>query len=228
MNGHAKALFVMPVPPPPAQRVLVVDDQLVVRAGLAALLEAMPGWVCVGTAASAAAALRACSEGQPDLVLLDLHLDPACGPPGMRPELELARALLAQQPRLRILVLAERAPPEVLRAALRSGACGVIGKDFVHDELEQALHKVAAGHRWLSPTLAATLREHERSTAALTARQREVLALLACGQANKQIARSLGVSVKTVEYHRAELIARLDLHDVASLTRFALAQGLAG
>ncbi|MCC7152366.1 MAG: response regulator transcription factor [Rubrivivax sp.] len=214
--------------PPTAQRVLVVDDQLVVRAGLAALLEAMPGWCCVGTAATAAAALRACGELQPDLVLLDLHLEPCPGVCGTGPELDLARALLAQQPRVRILVLAERAPPEVLRAALRSGACGVIGKDFVHDELEQALHNVTAGQRWLSPTLAAALREQERSTPALTTRQREVLALLARGQPNKQIARSLGVSVKTVEYHRAELIARLDLHDVASLTRFAVAQGLAG
>lgn len=245
------------------KRALIVDDQLIVRAGLAALLEAMPDWQCVGTAASAEAAVQACLDSQPDLVLLDLHLSPigttpqhAQGDPagdrgkdtparpslpagsasaaprtwGPGQELEgigLARALLNLQPRLRILVVSGRTQPEVVRAALRAGASGFIGKDFVHAELQQALHSVAAGHRWLSPALAAALREQERTTPALTIRQRDVLTLLARGQSNKQIARSLGVSVKTVEYHRAELIARLDLHDVASLTRFAVAQGLA-
>lgn len=219
------------------KRALIVDDQLLVRAGVAALLEAMPEWQCVGTAASAEAAVQACIEQRPDLVLLDLHLLPpaaAGSTPGggaaMPQELEglaLARALLDLQPRLRILVLSERTQPEVVRAALRAGACGFIGKDFVHEELQQALQGVVAGHRWLSPAIAAALREQERTTPALTGRQRDVLTLLARGQSNKQIARSLGVSVKTVEYHRAELIARLDLHDVASLTRFAVAQGLA-
>lgn len=225
---------------PAPKRALVVDDQLIVRAGVAALLEAMPDWQCVGTAASAEAAVQACVDERPDLVLLDLHLPsplpehlPQAPQAGQAPaprELEgitLARALLALQPRLRILVLSGRTQPEIVRAALRAGACGFIGKDFVHEELQQALHSVVAGHRWLSPALAAALREQERTTPALTGRQRDVLTLLARGQSNKQIARSLGVSVKTVEYHRAELIARLDLHDVASLTRFAVAQGLA-
>lgn len=230
----------MQVQPPPRKRALIVDDQLLVRAGVAALLEAMPDWQCVGTAATPEGALQACAEQRPDLVLLDLHLPgattarAATGQPAgslrAPQELEgiaLARVLLGLQPRLRILVLSGRTQPEVVRAALRAGACGFIGKDFVHAELQQALRSVGAGHRWLSPALAAALREQERTTPALTARQRDVLGLLARGQSNKQIARSLGVSVKTVEYHRGELIARLDLHDVASLTRFALEQGLA-
>lgn len=227
----------MQAQPPTPKRALIVDDQLLVRAGIAALLEAMPEWQCVGTAASPEAAVQACLDERPDLVLLDLHLPSATPVPQAQAggttapqELEgigLARTLLSLQPRLRILVLSGRTQPEVVRAALRAGACGFIGKDFVHEELQQALHSVVAGHRWLSPALAAALRDQERTTPALTGRQRDVLTLLARGQSNKQIARSLGVSVKTVEYHRAELIARLDLHDVASLTRFAVAQGLA-
>jgi DNA-binding NarL/FixJ family response regulator len=238
---------IMQALPPTPTRALIVDDQLLVRAGVAALLEAMPEWQCVGTAASPEAAVQACLDERPDLVLLDLHLPSAtpapqagaasttvpqaqAGSTTAPQELEgigLARTLLSLQPRLRILVLSGRTQPEVVRAALRAGACGFIGKDFVHEELQQALHSVVAGHRWLSPALAAALRDQERTTPALTGRQRDVLTLLARGQSNKQIARSLGVSVKTVEYHRAELIARLDLHDVASLTRFAVAQGLA-
>jgi DNA-binding NarL/FixJ family response regulator len=214
--------------------VLIVDDQLLVRAGVAALLDGLPGWICVGAAADAASALQACRDLRPDLVLLDLHLpDPAnadSGPRGLPTSLEgleLARLLLSLRPSPRILVLSGRTQPEVVRAALRSGALGFVSKHFVQDELRQALETVRSGHRWLSPSLAAALREQDRPSPALTPRQRDVLAQIARGQSNKQIARTLGVSVKTVEYHRAELIARLDLHDVASLTRFAIAQGLA-
>ena len=218
----------------PPQRVLIVDDQLLVRAGVAALLDGLPGWCCVGAAADPASALQACRDLQPDLVLLDLHLPDASGadpapallPAGLK-GLELARLLLGLRPSPRILVLSGRTQPDVVRAALRAGALGFVSKHFVQDELRQALETVRAGHRWLSPSLAAALREQDRPPPALTPRQRDVLAQIAQGQSNKQIARTLGVSVKTVEYHRAELIARLDLHDVASLTRFAIAQGLA-
>ncbi|MFT3820566.1 MAG: response regulator transcription factor [Rubrivivax sp.] len=210
-----------------AQRALVVDAQLLARAGLAALLDGLPGWACVGAVAEVDAALQACRERSPDLVLLDL-LEPAGGgstsaaPPG----LDLAQALRRQWPRLRILAVSARAEPALVRAALRAGADGFMGKGFERLELVQALDALRQGRRWISPPVQAALQAAERVGPALTPRQRDVLAQLARGRPNKQIARDLGISIKTVEYHRAELIARLDLHDVASLTRYALAQGL--
>lgn len=244
----------------PPLRVVVVDDQLLVRAGVSALLNALPGCACVGTADGADAALQTCQDLQPDLVLLDLHLPPpqqphpqplplplpplpAQAPAGATPALErlqgllLARALRAEHPRLRQLVLSGYTAPEVVRAALRAGVDGFIAKDFVLDELAHALQAVRLGQRWLSPRLQAALQAAEQARspglaagdadmARLTPRQRDVLSALARGQSNKQIARSLGISVKTVEYHRTELIQRLDLHDVASLTRYAITHGL--
>jgi DNA-binding NarL/FixJ family response regulator len=211
-------------------RVMVIDDHVLVRVGVARLVDDLPGFACVGTAADAVTGLQACRSLQPDLLLLDLHLPAPAGeppqPPGTLQGLDVARALAAERPSPRVLVLSGRTDPDTVRAALRAGAAGFIGKGFAFDELSQALHMVLAGHRWLSPGLAAALQASETSAARLTPRQRDVLSHIARGQSNKEIARSLAVSVKTVEYHRAELIARLDLHDVASLTRFAIEQGL--
>lgn len=211
-------------------RVLVVDDHVLVRVGVARLIDDLPGFACVGTAADAPSGLQACHDLRPDLLVLDLHLPPAAGQPaqpsGTLQGLEVARALVASPAPPRIVVLSARTHPDTVRAALRAGAAGFIGKDFGLDDLAQALRAVMAGHRWLSPALSAALAAAERPAVPLTPRQRDVLSHIAKGRSNKEIARSLAVSVKTVEYHRAELIARLDLHDVASLTRFAMTHGL--
>ena len=211
-------------------RVMVIDDHVLVRVGVARLVDDLPGFACVGTAADAVTGLNACRSLQPDVLLLDLHLPPPPGepeqPPGTLQGLDVARVLADEQPSLRIVVLSARTDTDTVRRALRTGVAGYIGKDFCLDELAQALNMALAGHRWLSPSLAGALQADERPAVRLTPRQRDVLSHLARGQSNKEIARQLGVSVKTVEYHRSELIARLDLHDVASLTRFAIEHGL--
>ena len=206
-----------------AQRALVVDAQLLARAGLAALLDGLPGWACMAAVADVDAALQACRERLPDLVLLDLLEHAGAGAP---PGLDLVQALRRQWPRLRILAVSARREPALVSAALRAGADGFMGKGFERLELVQALDALRQGRRWISPPIQAALQAADRAGPTLTPRQRDVLAQLARGRSNKQIARDLGISIKTVEYHRAELIARLDLHDVASLTRYALAQGL--
>lgn len=204
------------------RRVLVVVDPLLLRAGARTVIDGLPGFACAGVAADAAAALRECLHQRPDLVLLDLNLP---GPPAAA-GLELALALQRELPRTRVLALSARTDVDTVRAALRAGVCGYVAPDVALDELAQALRAAVDGRRWLSPAVAAALAAADNPGPRLTPRQRDVLVLLAGGRSNKEIARQLGVSVKTVEYHRAELITRLDLHDVASLTRYAMAHGL--
>ena len=203
-----------------ASQVLVADDQVLVRAGVAALLAQMDGFVCAGTVEDGDACLAACARAAPDIVLLDLHMPGSDG-------LQVAQALREHHPGVRIVILTSRAEAALARRALALGAVGFVSKDFVLDELALALRTVAAGRVYLSPDVALAAVQAPGAAPGLTPRQKDVLRGIARGAPNKLIARELGVSVKTVEYHRAELIQRLDLHDVASLTRFAVANGLA-
>ncbi len=207
-------------PPPPARTVLVADDQVLVRAGVAALLADMDGFTCIGTVEDGPRCLQACAAQAPDILLLDLQMP---GPDGM----DVAQAVRQAHPLVRIVILTSHADAQRARRALALGAAGFVSKDFVLDELALALRSVAAGRSYLSPDVALAAVQTDGALAALTPRQQDVLRGIAHGRPNKQIARDLGVSVKTVEYHRGELIQRLDLHDVASLTRYAVAHGLA-
>lgn len=201
-------------------KVLVADDQVLVRAGVAALLAQLDGFACAGMVEDGAKCLAACAADAPDIVLLDLQMPGADG-------LTVARELRERHPDLRIVILTSRAEAGLARRALEIGVVGFVSKDFVLDELALALRTVVAGRTYLSPDVALATVQAPAGPGPLTPRQRDVLRGIARGASNKLIARDLGVSVKTVEYHRAELIQRLDLHDVASLTRFAVANGLA-
>lgn len=201
--------------------VLVADDQVLVRAGVAALLAQMEGFACAGAVENGAQCLAACEAQAPHVVLLDLNMPGDDG-------LAVAGQLRERHPSVRIVILTSRAEAGLARRALALGAQGFVSKDFVLDELAMALRTVVAGRQYISPEIAiAAVQPQAPLPGGLTPRQRDVLRGIARGASNKLIARDLGVSVKTVEYHRAELIQRLDLHDVASLTRFAVQHGLA-
>lgn len=206
----------------PTTRVIVADDQVLVRAGIVAILEELGGYACVAAVSDGRQCIDACDRLTPDALLLDINM------PGMD-GLAVAAHVRAAHPQVRILILTGSTGPEFARKALELGVAGFISKDFVLDELALALRSMAEGRTYLSPDVAlSSLREAASpGIPPLTPRQRDVLRCIAAGQSNKEIARELAVSVKTVEYHRAELIQRLDLHDVASLTRFAVAHGLA-
>jgi DNA-binding NarL/FixJ family response regulator len=209
-----------------ARTVLLVDDHTLVRAGLRKLLESMPSVRVVGEAGDGLSALALALQLQPDLVLMDI------GMPGLS-GLEASARLRQVQPATRVLILSMHQNREYVRQALRNGAAGYLVKDAAPLELDIALETVLRGEIYLSAALATDADPAGGRAAAdggalgaLSPRQREVLTLIAEGHGTKAIARQLGLSVKTVETHRSGLMKQLDIHEVASLVRFAVRNGL--
>jgi DNA-binding NarL/FixJ family response regulator len=223
----------------PPTRVLVVDDHSLVRAGLRALLEKVSGIEVVGEASDGREALKLIETANPELVLMDIAM------PGFN-GLEATSRITRSMPGTRVIVVSVHTDPESVLAAIDAGAAGYMSKDASFAELELAIRSVSRGGTFLSPSISrhvlddyrrmiAEDREgdhgpypaHERvQLARLTPRQREILQLLAEGASSRKMARTLGVSIKTIETHRAQLMERLDIHDVAGLVRFAIRAGL--
>lgn len=204
------------------QRVIVVDDQVLVRAGIQALLAGLPEFVCTATVGDGASALQACQAHPPDVILVDLIM------PGMD-GLTLAARLREQHPAVKVLILSSSTDPALVRQVMALGVRGYVSKDFVLDELLLALRTVTAGRIYISPEVSvALMHQPAEPNVGLTPKQCDVLRGIAMGQSTKQMAREMGISLKTVAYHRAEIMARLNIHDVASLTRYALERGVLG
>lgn len=207
-------------------RVVLVEDHAIVRAGIRALLRTLDGIEIVAEAGDGREALRVIEQQQPDVVLLDIAM------PGLN-GLEVLRAI-RQWPLVQVLMLSMHANEEYVWQALRGGAIGYLHKDSGPVELELAIRAAVRGETFLSPAIARTVVEHSLQRAGqgpsplerLTARQREILQLIAEGQTSKEIAQTLSISVKTVETHRAQLMDQLAIHDVAGLVRFAVRVGL--
>lgn len=209
-----------------AIRVLLVDDHALVRAGIRSLLGGMMDVVVVGEAASGEEALQLAERERPDVVLMDIAMKGITG-------LQAAARLRDQLPEIRVVILSMHSGEEYVLQALRAGAAGYLLKDAATGELELALRSVIRGESWLSPAVSRQVVEGyvqrvggEPGTDALTARQREVLALVAAGKSTKEIAFTLNLSVKTIETHRAQIMERLGIRDVPGLVRYALRTGL--
>jgi DNA-binding NarL/FixJ family response regulator len=208
-------------------RVLIADDHNLVRAGLRLLMDEMPGLDVVGEAADGNEALRLIESLKPDVVLMDVAM------PGLN-GIEAVRRANRQWPDTRILILSMHADEAYVYEAMKAGAAGYLLKGADKAELEQAIRTVARnGDTYLTPAIThtvvsalAAVEARQSPLDVLTSRQREILQLIAEGRTTRQIALRLNLSAKTVESHRANLMARLGIRDVPGLVRFAIRVGL--
>lgn len=210
-----------------AIRIVLADDHALVRAGVRSLLASIAGVEVVAEARDGHEVIALVEKWRPRLVLMDIAM------PGLN-GLEATARLSKSHPETAVIILSMHAAEEYALQALRAGAAGYLLKDADLSELELAIAAVARGQTYLSPAMSKHLVTDYRRRLAeqpdpldrLTPRHREVLQLLAEGQTTKDIAARLKLSVKTVETHRAQLMDRLDIHDLAGLVRFAIRVGL--
>lgn len=208
-------------------RILLVDDHVLVRAGIKSLLNQLPGVTVVAEAGDGREALKLLQETQPDIAVLDVAM------PGLN-GIEATMRFRKQFPSLKVIMLSMHSNEEYVLQSLRAGASGYLLKKSAVAELEAALRAIQAGQTYLSPQLAARVepgrvspkQKTQTPLDRLTPRQREILQLIAESRTTKEIASVLGLSAKTVEFHRAELMKRLNLRDVPALVRFAVQSGL--
>jgi len=211
--------------------VLLADDHAVVRQGLHMLLSLEDDMQVVAEAENGRQAVALAREHQPEIVLMDVAMPLLNG-------LEATRQIAKEMPHTRVLVLTSYADESCLHQALIAGAAGFLVKQTAASEMVRAVREVAAGNQFYSPSVAGAARlfrcagspgaTEDSTKAELTPREAEVLQLIAEGFANKQIAAELGISIKTVEKHRQQVLNKLNIHDVAGLTRYAVATGMIG
>jgi DNA-binding NarL/FixJ family response regulator len=210
-----------------AIRVLLADDHTLFRSGLRALLQSFGGITVVAEAADGREALQLVRQQRPDVVLMDITMPDLNG-------LDAAAQIARDFPAVKVVVLSMHPDDAYVNRALKAGASGYLLKTASGPELELAIRAVARGDLYLGPRVAkrvipgylATGIELPAEIERLTQRQREILQLIAEGCTSKQIAQRLGLSVKTVERHRVELMHRLEIHDIAGLVRWAIRHGL--
>ena len=211
------------------QRIVIAEDHTILREGLRALIAADPDFEVVGEAGDGYEAVRSAERLNPHLVLMDLSMPRMNG-------MDAIREIRRRAPETKIVVLTVHKTEEYILATLKAGADGYVLKDATRDELIMAVRNVISGKRYISPGISEKVIEgyldgrkgiqSKTSWETLTHREREILKLIAEGHRNREIADYLCISVKTVEKHRANLMEKLDLHNVQALTTFAIEKGL--
>jgi DNA-binding NarL/FixJ family response regulator len=211
-------------------RVLLADDHTVVRQGLRALLVAEGDIEIVGEAENGRQAVQLVKKLMPDVVVMDIAMPQLNG-------LEATRQITHSMPSTKVLILSSYSDDEYVQQLTEAGASGYLVKQTAANDLLKAIREAQKGNAFFSPSIAKRLRDHCREsfvsghlgkprTDHLTMREAEVLQLIAEGRANKQMAAELCISIKTVEKHRQQVMNKLGIHDVAGLTRHAIAKGI--
>ena len=211
-------------------RLLLIDDHSLIRAGVRALVTDLVGYEVVGEADDGQHLLEMVQSLSPDIVLLDISMRSTNG-------LDALTQLRASGCACKVLILSMHTEPDLIMRALESGAHGYLLKDTSASELEHALDALCSGERYLSPAIAHTVinqallraqssRQTLNDRHNLTARQLEILRLIVRGKSTREIANGLGLSIKTVETHRSQIMKRLQIYDVAGLVLFAVREGI--
>ncbi len=209
----------------PMKRLVIIEDQTAIREMLVEILRNDTNYLLVGECGDGQSAYNLCLEVKPDLIVLDAKL------PGLN-GVDLLRRVNKILKNVRVLIFSGHENPVLVREMLEAGAHGFVEKTAGLFEFKKGLETVAAGGTYFGPAVAALLRNVVANPTAsatadfLTDREREILQLVAESHSTKEIAAKLGISVKTVDNHRTNLMRKLNLHDVASLTRYALDVGL--
>jgi DNA-binding NarL/FixJ family response regulator len=208
--------------------VLIVEDHTLLRQGLIAMISSDPSLVVVGEADNGRDAIRQATTLKPDVVLMDINM------PVMNGSEALAE-IKNRDPNIKVIMLTAHNAEEYIRDSIKAGANGYVLKQATRDELILGIHKVIGGKTYLTPDVADKLFNKYLSGSAnnetssweqISKREREVLKLVAEGNTNKLIANHMCVSIKTVEKHRSNLMKKLDLHNSAALTAFAIEKGI--
>lgn len=210
--------------------VLLADDHTIVRQGFRALLEAEEDIAIVGEAETGRQAVQLARKLRPDVVIMDIAMPLLNG-------LEATRQIIQDLPSTRVLILSSYSDDEYVLRLTEAGAAGYLLKQTAVTDLFKAIREAKKGHTFFSPAISKRLMSHycltllkggpvRKRPDLVTGRKAEVLQLIAEGKANKQIAAELNISIKTVENHRQHLMNRLNIHDIAGLTRYAIAQGI--
>ncbi|MSU62973.1 MAG: response regulator transcription factor [Pedosphaera sp.] len=210
--------------------VLLAEDHVIVREGLRRLLEAEADIAVIGEASTGRQAVQLTKKLRPSVVIMDIAMPLLNG-------LEATRQILKSVPATRVLILSAHSDDPYVEQAIALGAAGYLIKQTAGHVLPEAIREVARGNIFFSPAIAKRLDLHRPKTPRwaslpvkqapdLTSREMEVLQLIAEGKANKATAEELGIGIKTVEKHREHLMSKLDIHDIAGLTRYAIARGI--
>jgi len=210
-------------------KILLVDDHTIVRQGLKALLEAHSGFVIVGEAENGREAVKKAQELSPDIVIMDIAMPVLNG-------LEATRQIKRALPDTKVLALTMYNDEEYVFQILKSGASGYLIKETAANELITGILSIKSGNPFFSPSISRKIMESylnededkkgKGESDKLTNREKEVLQLIAEGYTNNEIANLMNISVKTVETHRAHVMSKLDIHDVAGLIKYAIKKGL--